>query len=152
MRWIQLGAAIAAASLSLPATALAASSHRVAEAQVTVTLTDTKLGISPSGLQAGSTTFHVVNNGKRLHAFQITGPGLKKGLATAQLAPGKTASLTLKLQSGAYMVTLSNPAGMGMSATHWVQVIPRTVVRSSGSGVVQSPPDSPSPVCGGVMP
>jgi hypothetical protein len=115
-------------------------------------MTDTKLGISPTGLQAGSTTFTVVNNGKRLHAFQITGPGLEKGLATARIAPGKTTSVTVNLRSGAYMLTLSDPVGLGMAATHWLQVIPRTDVHASGAGVVQTTPESPSPVCGGLMP
>jgi hypothetical protein len=50
------------------------------------------------------------------------------------------------------MLTLSDPAGLGMTATHWLQVIPRTVVHSSGAGVVQADPDSGSPVCGGLMP
>jgi plastocyanin len=140
------------AVLVFPAVSLAATAGRTTSATVNVTMTDTKLGVSPTGLQAGSTTFTVVNRGKRLHAFQITGPGLKKGLATAKLAPGKTASVTVNLRSGAYMLTLSDPVGLGMAATHWLQVIPRTDVHSSGAGVVQETPASPSPVCGGLMP
>jgi hypothetical protein len=151
MKRMQLGGAVLLA-LVLPAGALAGPATRTTSTKVSVTLTDTKLRVSPSGLQAGSTTFTVMNTGKRLHAFQITGPGLKKGLATSRLAPGKTARMTVNLQSGAYMLTLSDPVGMGMSATHWLQVIPRTVVHTSGTGVVQAPPDSPSAVCGGLMP
>jgi plastocyanin len=149
MVWLRVCAALAVCALVAPAFALA---QKTTATKVTVTLTDTKLGISPTGLEAGSTTFTVVNHGKRLHALQITGPGLKKGLATAKLDPGKSATMTLDLRSGAYMLTLSNPVGMGMSATHWLQVIPHTVVKSNGSGVVQDPGPLPSPVCGGVMP
>jgi hypothetical protein len=152
MRRVQIVAALVFAAVVVPGVAHSAPAGRATSAKVTVTLTDTKLGISPSGLQAGTTTFSVVNNGKRLHAFQITGPGLKKGLATAPLAPGRSATMTVSLKSGAYMLTLSNPVGLGMAATHWLQVIPRTDVRASGSGVVQAPPESPSPVCGGLMP
>src|SRR5262249_14341504 len=74
-----------------------------------------------------------------------------KGLATAKLAPGKSATMTVNLRSGAYMLTVSDPVGLGMAATHWLQVIPRTVVHG-GTGVVQATPESPSPVCGGLMP
>jgi iron uptake system component EfeO len=151
MKRLRVVAAVLVGVLVVPAAALAGSARQGAATKVTVTLTDTKLGVSPSGLQAGSTTFTVVNHGKRLHAFQITGPGLKTGLRTAKLAPGKSAKVTLDLQSGAYMLTLSNPSGLGMSATHWLQVIPRTVV-SGGTGVTQTTPDSPSAVCGGLMP
>jgi hypothetical protein len=149
MTWLRVLAAVAACALVAPMAALAG---RTAAARVTVTMTDTKLGVSPTGLEAGSTTFTVVNRGRKLHAFQITGPGLKKGLSTGKLAPGRSATMTLQLRSGAYMLTLSNPVGLGMSATHWLQVIPHTVVKSSGSGVVQDPGPLPSPVCGGVMP
>src|SRR5262245_1524483 len=111
MRWVQVGAGIAAGVLLLPAVALAGTAGKAVAAKVTVTLTDTKLGVTPPGLEAGSTTFTVVNRGKRFHALQITGPGLKKGLSTAKLPPGKIARVTLNLRSGSYMLTLSNPVG-----------------------------------------
>jgi hypothetical protein len=150
MKRVHLVGATMLVALAVPALALAAPSSRATSAKVTVTLTDTKLRISPSGLQAGSTIFAVVNTGKRNHALEIAGPGLK-GVATAKLAPGKRATVTVTLKSGAYMLTLSDPVGLGMSATHWLQVIPRTVVHGT-SGVVQTTPDSPSAVCGGLMP
>jgi hypothetical protein len=152
MKRVQLLVGAAIVALLVPALALAAPASPAVSAKVSVTLTDTKLRVSPSGLQAGSTTFTVVNTGKRLHAFQISGPGLKTGLATSKLAPGKRATMTVNLKSGAYMLTLSDPVGLGMSATHWLQVIPRTVVHASGGGIVQTPPDSETGVCGGVMP
>jgi len=152
MRLVHVGAALLVATLLVPATALAARTQKSAATKVTITLTDTKLGVSPSGLESGTATFTVVNRGKRLHSLEIAGPGLKHGLRTAKVAPGSSTTVTVTLRSGAYMLTLSNPVGLGMSATHWLQVIPKTVVRSSGAGVVQTPPDSPSPVCGGLMP
>jgi hypothetical protein len=150
MKRVHLVGATMLVALAVPALALAGPASRATSAKVTVTLTDTKLRISPSGLQAGSTTFAVVNTGKRNHALEIAGPGLK-GVATAKLAPGKRATVTVTLKSGAYMLTLSDPVGLGMSATHWLQVIPRTVVHGT-SGVVQTTPESPSAVCGGLMP
>ena len=152
MKRVQLLAGAAIVALVAPVLALGAPARTATSAKVSVMLTDTKMRVSPSGLQAGSTTFTVVNSGKRLHAFQITGPGLKRGLATSKLAPGKSATMTVTLKSGAYMLTLSNPIGLGMSATHWLQVIPQTAVHASGAGVVQTPPDSETGVCGGVMP
>jgi hypothetical protein len=151
MKRVHLVGATMLVALAVPALALAGPASRATAAKVTVTLTDTKLRISPSGLQAGSTTFAVVNTGKRNHALEIAGPGLVKGVATARLAPGKRATVTVTLKSGAYMLTLSDPVGLGMSATHWLQVIPRTVVHGT-SGVVQTTPESPSAVCGGLMP
>jgi hypothetical protein len=151
MKRVHLVGATMLVALAVPALALAGPASRATSAKVTVTLTDTKLRISPSGLQAGSTTFAVVNTGKRNHALEIAGPGFVKGVATAKLAPGKRATVTVTLRSGAYMLTLSDPVGLGMSATHWLQVIPRTVVQGTG-GVVQTTPDSPSAVCGGLMP
>ena len=147
-----LAIAVFVVALGLPGTALAGRSTPASIARVTVTLTDAKLAVSPAGLQAGRARFLVVNKGKRLHSLAITGPGIRS-IETRKLAPGGSAALTVQLRTGAYMLTLSNPAGLGMSSTHWLQVIPRTVVSSTGNGsVVQNPPDPVSPVCGGLMP
>ena len=62
--------------------------------KVTVTLNDTKLAISPTGLQAGQRDFIVVNNGKRAPRLEIAGPGPQEAVRTAKLAPGKSATVS----------------------------------------------------------
>jgi hypothetical protein len=151
VRRTSIAVALVTAALVVPASAFSGVARHTSATQVTVRLTDARMGVSPSGLQAGSTTFVVVNGGKRAHYLQISGPGLRN-VRTHRLAPGRSATLTVTLRSGAYLLALSNPAGLGMSAEHWLQVIPQATVHASGSGVVQPPPDPSSPICGGLMP
>jgi hypothetical protein len=99
----------------------------VTHLSVTVTVTDTTLGISPAGLQAGIATFVVVNGGQKPHALAIVGPGLRN-VHTPKLATGKRATLTVTLRTGAYV--LSDP--FSTSNSHWLVVGPASVVRSSG--------------------
>lgn len=131
------------------ATRAVAARHAVA-ARVTVSVSDTKLALSPSGLQSGRTTFVVVNLGKRPHRLSIQGPGVKSA-QTPELAPGKRAVLTVTLQSGAYMLTFSNPRGLGMSATRWIQVIPNVDVSAKGNSSVTNASGDTS-MCGYLAP
>ncbi len=144
--------AFAAVALGVTGVAPAGVAHHASAVKVTVTLTDSRLRVSPTGLQAGAATFVVVNRGKRLHFMAIAGPGLNKA-RTPKLAPGRSARLTVTLKKGSYMLTLSNPIGLGMSSTHWLQVIPATVVSANASSsVVQATPGNTDPICGGLMP
>jgi len=119
--------AVLALTSSLTGVAFAGVARQVIAAKVTVTVTDTTLGISPAGLQAGRATFVVMNKGRKPHALAIAGPGLR-GVRTPKLATGKSATLTVTLRTGAYV--LSDP--FGTSNSHWLVVGPATVVRSSG--------------------
>ncbi len=122
--------------LGLPGVAFAGVAHHAIAAEVTVTLTDTKLVVSRTSFEAGPATFVVVNKGQKLHVLTISGPGLK-GKRTQKIAAGRTATLTVTLLTGAYM--LSDPVGLGTSNVHWLVVTPATVVTSSGSGSVTVP-------------
>jgi hypothetical protein len=126
-RLLRLSALVAAPALALGATGVA-SAGNVTATQVKVTFTDKKLALSPAGLQAGKTTFMVVNTGHKTHAFAIAGPGLK-GVKTARLPAGSRAALTVTLRVGAY--ALSDAAGTANG--HWLVVGPATVVQSSGT-------------------
>jgi hypothetical protein len=151
-----VGAVAPLAALVVAGTSVAAGTHRTVShnaavtAKVTVTFDDRKLALSPSGLEAGPTVFVAVNRGTRPHSLAIAGPGLK-GIHTGRVAPGKSVTVAVTLRSGAYMVTFSDPLGLGMAATRWVQVIPRTVVTARGNGSVVNPGGDTS-MCGYLAP
>jgi hypothetical protein len=120
-------------ALGLPGFALASVGHQALAAKVTVTFTDTKFVLSRGGVEAGTASFVVVNKGQKLHVLAIRGPGLG-GVRTTKVAAGRSATLTVTLRTGAYM--LSDPVGLGASTVRWLVVSPATVVRSTGTGSV----------------
>jgi len=103
--------------------------------KVTVTFTDTKLVVSRASMDVGRTAFVVVNKGLRPHVLTITGPGLK-GAHTTKIGTGRSATLTVTLQSGAYML---GDQSTHMSYVQWLQVSPAVKVTSSGNGSVVTP-------------
>jgi hypothetical protein len=113
---------------------------------VTVTFTDSKLGVSSTTLDAGQTTFVVVNKGTRGHVLAITGPGLK-GVKTPKLAAGHSAKLTVKLKTGSYM--LSDPVGLGAYQVKYLSIIPAANVAGTGSSNTPAAPTAPyNGMCG----
>ena len=131
------GALIAVFVIALGMTGVASAgvARQVTAAKVTVTFTDTKLVLSQSGLQAGTATFVVVNKGQKLHVLTINGPGLK-GVRTRNVAVGRSATLTVTLLTGAYM--LSDPVGLGTTNVRWLVVSPAKP--ASGNGRTGAPP------------
>jgi hypothetical protein len=115
-------------AFGLTGVAFAGVARHATAAKVTVTFTDTTFGVSRGGLQAGKATFVVVNRGRKPHLLTISGPGLKN-IRTSKLATGGSATLTVTLRTGAYMLT--DP--LGKSSTHWIVVSPATVVHASGT-------------------
>jgi hypothetical protein len=136
-------------ALGLAGIAQAGVARHATTANVIVTFTDTKLGLSMPGLAAGTTTFVVVNKGKKQHFLEIAGPGLK-GVHTQKLAPGRTVSLTVKLRTGSYM--LSDPVGLRLGTARWLQVLPASAVTSRGNGSVVAPPAGGDEMCGVLTP
>jgi uncharacterized cupredoxin-like copper-binding protein len=98
--------------------ALAASSQHAAKAAtITVTATEFKFKLSKTSAPKGSVTFKVVNKGKTIHDFKING---KK---TPSIAPGKSASLTVKFAKtgkSPYLCTIPGHAAAGMKGTFTV--------------------------------
>jgi iron uptake system component EfeO len=98
--------------------AIAARSHPVAkQATITVTATEFKFKLSKTSAPKGSVTFKVVNKGKTVHDFKING---KK---TATIAPGTSASLTVKFAKAGkfpYLCTIPGHAAAGMKGTFTV--------------------------------
>lgn len=105
------------------------SRSHAATVEVKVTFTDTKLVLSRSSLQAGSATFVVVNTGRKPHRLAITGPGLRDA-QTPKLAGGKSATITVTLRMGSYM--LGDLVGLGKATARWLVVGPATQVTSTG--------------------
>jgi uncharacterized cupredoxin-like copper-binding protein len=91
--------------------------HSKAAATVTVTAgkpSELKFTLSAKSVPIGSVTFKVTNKGAAPHDFSING---KK---TAQIAAGKTASLTVKFTKKgnfAYQCTVPGHAAAGMKGT-----------------------------------
>ena len=122
-------------ALALTSTALAGVGSHAAATRVGVTFTSTRFALSRGGVPAGTVTFVATNNGTRPHVLAITGPGLKNA-RTPVIGAGKSATLTIKLTTGAYM--LADPLSHTLY-THWLVVSPAIDVRSSGNGSVVTP-------------
>jgi hypothetical protein len=140
------GSAVSVLALGLTGVAFAGVARPVSAAKVTVTFTDTTLQVSAANPESGTTTFVVFNKGKKRHVLEVTGPGLK-GMRTAKLAAGSSATLTVKLRPGAYV--LSDPVGLGVYNVQFLNVVRATVVSSSGGSSVVNPPVEVPPMCGG---
>jgi Cupredoxin-like domain len=147
MRWVRVATVmlLAAPGLVLTTAASAALMHRTAATRVEITFTDTSFRISPTTLEAGKTTFVVLNNGKKSHALEITGPGIKSA-RTPKLPAGKSATLTVTLRSGAHM--LSDPVGLSAYNVQYLDVAPAEVVSASGGSSVVAPAPALPPMCG----
>jgi hypothetical protein len=134
--------ALSVLALGLTGVGFAGTAHHVIAAKVTVTLTDAKLTVYPGGLRAGNATFVVVNKGQKFHVLAISGPGLK-GIRTPKLAAGRSTTLTLKLRTGAYL--LSDPMGLGSFTTSWLVVNPGSAVSSGPNSARPNGPVSKAP-------
>src|ERR671923_532482 len=69
----------------------------------TIEVKATDFAFDPSTItvdQAGSVTFHLVNDGKTEHALEIEGNGVEE--ETDTIAPGETVDLTVDLKEGEY--------------------------------------------------
>jgi hypothetical protein len=139
-------ALIAASLLALALTGVApARNVQHAVSQVTVTFTDSSLRATPPTPASGTTTFVVVNRGKKAHALAVKGPGVK-GAHTAKVKAGGTAKLTVTLRPGVYV--LSDPVGLGQFNVLFLDVIKATSLTARGDGSVVAPPVDPPPMCG----
>ncbi|HSK16252.1 MAG TPA: hypothetical protein VK915_08785 [Gaiellaceae bacterium] len=83
---------------------------------VDVVLTDFAVAPAP-GLEPGTTTLRVVNEGDVVHALRVEGPGLEA--ETDDLAPGEAADLRVDLTEGDVVLwcPLGSHRSLGMEAT-----------------------------------
>lgn len=92
-------AATAATSTS---TTTATTTLPLPDKQTHVRLTEYRIEM-PDSLTAGTTIFHVVNEGKEKHSFEIEGEGMEWEL-DRELDPGATGTLQVDLRAGSYRV------------------------------------------------
>ena len=137
---------VSALAFGMTGVGLAGVSRESVATRVTVTFSDTSFRLSSVNLQAGPTTFVVVNKGKKHHAFAISGPGLH-GAQTGKLVPGGSATLTVKLRAGAYV--LSDPVGLSAYNVQFLDINPATDVSGTGTTNVVAPTVVLPPMCGG---
>jgi plastocyanin len=128
-----VGAEAAAADAARTAPAKAAAG--ATSTTIKVTFGANSFALSRSTLDAGTTVFVVRNSGKRPHSLAIAGPGLVK-THTPTISGGKSATLTVTLRAGAYLLTdgvTRTPVG------RWLEVSPAVNVTSTGNGSVVVP-------------
>ncbi len=131
-------------ALCVTAISLAGVARQASVTKVTVTLANGTLRISNTSLEAGTTTFVVVNKAKGHHALAISGPGLENA-RTPKLAPGATATLTVKLKVGAYV--LADPFGTGYFDVRYLDIAPAAVETASGNSSVVNTATVPAGMC-----
>ena len=80
---------------------------------VTVTMREFKFVLSKKTVAKGSVTFKLVNKGKLVHDFKISGKKSKL------IKPGKSGTLTVTLSKGKkpYICTVAGHAAAGMKGT-----------------------------------
>ena len=137
--------AVAVLAPAVTGAAQAAHAKQRVSATVKVTITDRALRVTPTNPQSGATRFLVVNQGKKLHVFSIAGPGVK-GTRTGKIAPGKSATLTVTLKPGAYV--LSDPVGLGTYTSAFLDVYKASSMTGSGGSNSVHPDVDPPPMCG----
>jgi uncharacterized cupredoxin-like copper-binding protein len=82
-------------------------SEAAGQTAVQVTEVDYKIRLPETTLQAGTYTFEVRNEGKVPHNLTVDGPGGSE--TTPDVAPGKSATLTVELKPGSYDFFCSVP-------------------------------------------
>jgi hypothetical protein len=97
---------------------------------VAVILKDRSFHVARTVLHSGKTVFVVRNTGRRRHAFEVSGPGVR-ATRTVALRAGASAKLTVTLRSGTYM--LSDPVGLGAYSVQYVTVMPATALTGTGT-------------------
>jgi uncharacterized cupredoxin-like copper-binding protein len=110
---VPTGLAVATAALAPIAIGSSQPSARVAKTSVSVTAKEFKFALRPTSARHGSVTFRITNAGKINHDFKIA------GRKTAQIKPGKSATLTVSLRKGtySYICTIPGHAASGMKGT-----------------------------------
>jgi hypothetical protein len=137
--------AICVVALGSAGVAEANGKRHAAIARVTVTITDRSLRVSPLNPSSGATKFVVVNKGTKNHLLAITGPGLK-GVRSGKVAGGGSATLTVKLRPGTYV--LSDPVGLGAYTSAFLSVVKAVSMTGRGTDNKVVPEVELPPMCG----
>jgi uncharacterized cupredoxin-like copper-binding protein len=95
--------------------------------------TDFHIALSKKTFAPGKYTFTVQNKGQTVHSLMITGPGLKNAM-TPDIAPGKSAKLTVTFKKGKYDVYCPVPdhKALGMNVNLVISASSSSSSSSSG--------------------
>ena len=143
-RWLGTAIGVVAVALWLTGASFGGAARQLTVAKVTVTLAGSTLRISNTTLEAGTTTFLVVNKSHGGHALAISGPGLKNA-HTPKLLPGRSTKLTVTLKPGAYL--LQDPFSTGYYSSAYIDIVPAAVVSAKGDGSVVNTATTPGSMC-----
>jgi hypothetical protein len=111
--------------------ALANVSKSTGTVNVTVVISDKGLQVSNTNLVQGAIAFKAVNQGKKSHAFQISGSGLGT-VKTPTLKPGQTQTVVVSLKPAKY--TLWDPISLGKSKSVSLVIKAEATGTASSSG------------------
>ena len=119
MRPKVITAALIGGALAVAVPATAATAHHSAKTTtITVAMSEFKFKLSKASAPKGTVVFKLSNKGQTAHDFKING---KK---SALVAPGKSATLTVKFQKTgkyAYLCTVPGHAASGMKGTFTIK-------------------------------
>jgi uncharacterized cupredoxin-like copper-binding protein len=109
--------------------------------------TEFKIALSKKNFSAGTYKFVTQNKGKVTHALEITGPGLHNA-ATPDIAPGKSANLTVNLKAGKYDIFCPVPGHKMLGMNVNVVVVGVAGHATSKTTGAKAPPTTSSGAAG----
>jgi iron uptake system EfeUOB component EfeO/EfeM len=86
--------------------------------QVTVTMKEWSIGVSPAAVPAGNVTLNIRDEGKEPHGLYVEGPGVERKASRTE--PGATGTLTVAFPAGEFNITdfvKDNETAHNMKAT-----------------------------------
>jgi uncharacterized cupredoxin-like copper-binding protein len=133
---------------STPAAAPAATTATPAPGSVAIGVRETEYKLTPANInpsKSGKHTILAMNQGKITHAIEVEGGGAGgKDVRSADIAPGKSATITVDLQAGktyTWYCPIDGHKGLGMKGTIKVggssasaSAAPKTTSSSSSGG------------------
>ncbi len=101
---------------------------------VRVRITNTAITMNPASVPTGNVTFQVTNAANAARSFELTGPnGYVR--RTADIQPGKSATLTANITTGKYTALSPSPGGTARELTKTFTVRKTTAGQSGGAGM-----------------
>jgi hypothetical protein len=120
---------VVTAALAGAGVALASVSKSAGTVNVTVVISDKGLQLSNTNLVQGAIAFKAINQGKKSHAFQISGSGLGT-VKTPTLKPGQSQTVVVSLKAAKY--TMWDPISLGKSKS--ISLVVKAEAAGSGGG------------------
>ncbi len=120
---------VVTAALAGAGVALANVSKSTGTVNVTVVISDKGLQLSNTNLVQGAIAFKAINQGKKQHAFEISGTGLGT-VKTPTLKPGQSSTVVVSVKPAKY--TMWDPITLGKSKSVSIVIKAEAAGHSSG--------------------